>query len=322
MLSSQAEKRYEDAGPKGEAAELLAGLLSDQKYLPCKYFYDETGSRLFEEISRLEEYYPSRTEKAILGQHAEKLMRGIQRPSLIELGSGDCSKISILLHAIPKATLDQLTYVPIDVSPSAVEASRRQLQARFGPVAVQEIIADFTTAPRLARRHENRIFCFFGSTIGNLDRAVAGDFIAGLGRMLRPGERLLLGLDMVKDITVMERAYNDTKGVTVRFNKNILTVANQILAADFEPDYFRHRAFYHERRQRIEMHLVATRDMAVTSPFFEGDIKILKGQSIHTENAHKFTFDHILEFAAMGGLSVRAIYTDSNEWFTLTDFIK
>ncbi|MEJ2656000.1 MAG: L-histidine N(alpha)-methyltransferase [Desulfobacterales bacterium] len=307
---------------EAEGEEMLAGLMAAQRHLPCKFFYDETGSKLFEQITGLEEYYPSRTEKSILKRHAEELMRGAEGATLVELGSGDCSKISILLQALSMENLKASTYVPVDVSLSAMEESRCKLQDRFGTIEVCGIVADFIHQIHLVSQHEGRIFCFFGSTIGNLGRRDAVRFAAKLGKLTKTGERLLLGLDMVKDKAVLERAYNDEKGITARFNKNILNVANKILRTDFKPEYFRHHAFYNDEKQRIEMHLVATRDMIVKSPFFEGDLEIPKGQSIHTENSHKFTSHHIDEFALVSGLSVRAVYTDSNRWFTLTDFIK
>lgn len=305
-----------------EQEEMLSGLMANRKHLPCKFFYDEEGSRLFEQITRLEEYYPSRTEKSILKRHAEELMQGAEGASLVELGSGDCSKISILLQVLPRAMLKTSTYVPVDVSPSAMQASRYKLRERFGDIQICGIVADFMRQIHLVSQHENRIFCFFGSTIGNLDRWDAVQFVARLGRLIKRGERLLLGLDMVKDKAVLERAYNDERGVTARFNKNILKVANTILGTDFKPDFFRHHAFFNAEKQRIEMHLVAGRDMVVKSPFFEGDLEIAKGQTIHTENSHKFTSRHIGEFACAGGLSIRGVYTDSNRWFTLTDYIK
>lgn len=302
--------------------EMLAGLMAAQKHLPCKFFYDKTGSKLFEQITELEEYYLSRIEKSILKRYAGELMRGAEGSTLVELGSGDCSKISILLQELPRAILKNSTYVPIDVSLSAMEESRCKLQERFGVIEVSGIVADFLKQIHLVSKHENRIFCFFGSTIGNLDRRDAVRFIAKLGKSIKTGERLLLGLDMVKDSAVLEKAYNDEMGITAKFNKNILNVANKVLGADFDARYFRHHAFFNGKKQRIEMHLVATRDMVVKSPFFEGDLEIPKGQTIHTENSHKFTSYHIDEFAFVGGLSVRAVYTDSNRWFTLTDFIK
>ena len=224
--------------------EMLAGLMATQKYLPCKFFYDETGSKLFEQITRLEEYYPSRTEKSILKQNSGELMQGADGTTLVELGSGDCSKISILLQSLCREKLKTSTYVPIDVSLSAVEESRCKLQDRFGAIEVCGIVADFMHQIHLVSQHENRIFCFFGSTIGNLDRRDAFRFVAKLGKLIKRGERLLLGLDMVKDKLVLERAYNDEKGITAKFNKNILNVTNKILRTDFEPEYFRHHAFY------------------------------------------------------------------------------
>ena len=301
---------------------MLAGLMAAQKHLPCKFFYDEAGSKLFEQITRLEEYYPSRTEKSILKRHAGELMRGAEGASLVEIGSGDCSKISILLQALPEVILKTSIYVPVDVSLSAIEESRCKLEERFGAIEVCGIVADFMQQIHLVSQYENKIFCFFGSTIGNLDRRDAVRFVEKLGKLMNTRERLLLGLDMVKDKAVLEGAYNDEKGVTARFNKNILNVANKILGTDFESEYFRHHAFFDEEKQRIEMHLMATRDVTIKFPSFEGDLKIPKGQTIHTENSHKFTSHHIDEFASASGLSVRAVYTDSNRWFTLVDYIK
>jgi L-histidine N-alpha-methyltransferase len=322
QLTIPSNDAFREIAMNTEEEEMLAGLMAAQKHLPCKFFYDEAGSKLFEQITRLEEYYPSRTEKSILKRHAGELMRGAEGASLVEIGSGDCSKISILLQALPRAILKTSTYVPVDVSLSAIEESRCKIEERFGAIKICGIVADFMQQIHLVSQHENRIFCFFGSTIGNLDRRDADRFVAKLGKLIKTGERLLLGLDMVKDKAVLERAYNDEKGVTARFNKNILNVANKILGTDFEPEYFRHHAFFDEEKRRIEMQLVATRDMTVKSQFFERDLEIPKGQTIHTENSHKFTSHHIDEFASESGLSVRAVYTDSNCWFTLVDYIK
>ena len=321
-LTTPSNDAFREIAMKTEEEEMLAGLMAAQKHLPCKFFYDEAGSKLFEQITRLEEYYQSRTEKSILKRHAGELIRGVEGASLIEIGSGDCSKISILLQALPRALIKTSTYVPVDVSLSAIEESRCKLEERFGAIEVCGIVADFMQQIHLVSQHENKIFCFFGSTIGNLDRRDAVRFVAKLGKLIKTGERLLLGLDMVRDKSVLERAYNDEKGVTSRFNKNILNVANKILGTDFEPEYFRHHAFFDEEKQRIEMHLVATRDITIKFPFFEGDLEIPKGQTIHTENSYKFTYHHIDAFASASGLSVRAVYTDSNRWFTLVDYIK
>jgi L-histidine N-alpha-methyltransferase len=302
--------------------EILTGLQADRKYLPSKFFYDETGSRLFEKITRLDEYYPSRTEKSILDRHAKDLMQDAEGASLVELGSGDCSKVSILLQALPEETLPSLTYVPVDVSPSVLEESSCILQEKFNGVAVQGVVADFIQQLDLVSQYENKIVCFLGSTIGNLDIQEAVRFVARLGDMLESRERFLVGLDMVKDKQVLERAYNDEDELTAEFNKNILKVANKIAKTDFEPEHFEHQAFFNEHKQRIEMHLVATRDITVQTPLLDQDLEIQEGESIHTESSHKFTDDHIEEFASASDLSVRKVYTDSNRWFSLVDYIK
>jgi L-histidine N-alpha-methyltransferase len=252
-LNMLTDVAFREMAMKTDEEEMLTGLMAPQKYLPCKFFYDKTGSKLFEQITQLEEYYPSRTEKSILKQHAGELMRDAEGASFVEIGSGDCSKISILLQALPMATLQASTYVPVDVSLSAIEESRCNLQERFGVIAVYGIVADFMQQIHLASQYENRIFCFFGSTIGNLDRQDAVRFVAKLGKLIKTGERLLLGLDMVKDKCVLERAYKDKKDVTARFNKNILNVANKILETDFEPEYFQHHAFFDEKKRRTSL---------------------------------------------------------------------
>jgi L-histidine Nalpha-methyltransferase len=322
MPSQAAGETHSETDNGAEADEILGGLLASRKSLPCKFFYDEAGSQLFEQITRLDEYYPSRTEKSIMQRNGGVLMRGVAGASLIEIGSGDCSKISLLLQALPARTLETLTYVPVDVSSSAIEESRCKLQGNFAGIHVHGLEADFMQQIDLVLQYEKRIICFFGSTIGNLDRLEALRFVAKLGKLMKTGERLLLGLDMVKDRAVLEKAYNDEKGLTAKFNKNIIKVANKKIQTDFEPEHFRHHAFFDEQKLRIEMHLVATRDMTVKSPLFERDLKIRQAETIHTENSHKFTSDHIGEFAQAGGLSVRAVHTDSQRWFALVDYIK
>lgn len=321
-LAMQAEEMSWGMTVGSQDVEILSGLMADPMYVPSKFFYDEAGSKLFEQITRLDEYYPSRTEKWILKLHASELMEGADDASLVELGSGDCSKISILLTTLPRETLETLTYIPFDVSKSAINDSGCKLRERFGIIEISGIVADFMQHLDLVSPYENRVFCFFGSTIGNLDRRDAIQLLKKLGKLMRKGERLLLGLDMVKDKDVLEKAYNDEEGVTARFNKNVLNVANNKIGTDFNLEDFKHYAFFDEAKQRIEMHLVARKDMTVTSPFFDGALEIRKGESIHTENSHKFTTDHIDEIASNSRLSVRQMYADSNSWFTLVDYIK
>lgn len=312
---------YPDRSRKTEETEILGGLMAEKMCLPSKYFYNATGSRLFEQITRLHEYYPSRTEKSILKRYARDMMQG-GCAALVELGSGDCSKISLLLRTLPAEKLGALTYVPFDVSRSAVERSRQELEANFAPLRINGIVADFMRQIHLVPDYDDRVFCFFGSTLGNLARSEAFRFMETLGRMVQPGERLLVGLDRVKEKPVLETAYNDKYGVTDSFNKNILKVINSIIGADFNPDFFRHHAFFNEEKQRIEMHLVADRDMTVSSPLFERGLKICKGRHIHTENAHKYTDEHIEAFASCGGFRVKDVYSDDKTWFSLVDYVK
>ena len=327
MTYIEAIQPVRSASAKGAAARsdreaVLTGLKARRKYLPSKLFYDETGSWLFERITALEEYYPSRTEKSILWRHAQELMRGVREATLVEIGSGDCSKISLLLQALRPEALRTMTYVPIDVSPSAMEESRQQLRQRFGSLKVRGLVTDFLQRLDPVARYWNKLFCFFGSTIGNLERSQAERFLARLGRMMQQGERLLLGLDMVKERAVLERAYNDVSNVTARFNKNILHVVNRTIGADFDPDLFRHCAFFNEQQRRIEMHLVATCDMSIGSPCLDRDLEIREGESIHTESSYKFTAGDIEAFARCAGLEVNAVYTDENRWFSLVDYLR
>ncbi len=321
--TNQADGRpLRGAAATSEKEEVLVGLRARRKYLPSKLFYDEKGSRLFERITALEEYYPSRTEKSILRRYAPELMQGVREATLVEIGSGDCSKISLLLGALSPDALGTVTYVPIDVSASAMEQSRQQLRQRFAELEVRGLVADFLQRLDPVARYRNRLFCFFGSTIGNLQRRRAERFLERLGAMMQKGERLLLGLDMVKDREVLERAYNDEKEITARFNKNILRVVNRTIEADFDPDRFRHRAFFNERERRIEMHLVATSNMTVGSPCLDRDLEIRAGESIHTESSHKFTPGDIDAFGRCAGLEVNAVYTDDNRWFSLVDYVR
>lgn len=313
---------YADADAIEACEEILTGLLAEKKHIPSKYFYDERGSRLFEEITRLEEYYPSRTEKAILARHAADIVKGADGRSFIEFGSGDCSKISILFDALHEESLRKVTYIPVDVSLTAIEKSERDLQERFGAIEVRGIVADFMRDINLVPPDGERIFCFFGSTIGNLDREEGVGFVARVGGLMKKGDRFLLGLDMVKDKTVLQRAYNDDKGVTASFNRNILNVANEVAGTDFYPDKFDHDVTYNDEMQRIELRLTAAEEMAIRSPLLDRPIHIRRGESIHTENCHKFTEDHVREFAEAGCFAIRSEFTDTRGFFTLVEYTK
>ncbi len=297
--------------------EIAAGLMASHKYISSKYFYDDKGSCLFDKITSLEEYYPTRTEISILHKVSSFLANKLQDFSIIELGSGNASKISILFKKIPPNKLASLTYIPVDVSDSAIELSTQQLHVKYPDIRIEPMIADFVHQLHLLPAKEKRLICFFGSTIGNFTREQSLQFLTKLSSLMTLNDELLLGFDMVKNKKILENAYNDSKLVTEAFNKNILEVVNNLLATDFNPDNFEHYAFFNEQVSRIEMHLIATKNMVINSPHLDEKIILKKGESIHTENSHKFTEKQILALARQSGLTIKNIFKDDKEWFSI-----
>ena len=306
---------------KVEVSEIIDGLSAQQKYIPSKFFYDANGSKLFEDITCLPEYYPTRTEKALLKEIAPQISETFKNIDIVELGSGDCSKISILLDAIPFENRTTVRYIPVDVSHAAISKSARMLIERFPDIKVHGLIADFLKHLNVIPKESKRIFCFFGSTLGNLTRRQSVQFLLDLKAVMKPGDQLLIGLDMVKDIEVLENAYNDNQGVTAAFNKNILSSVNQYIKTAFSPVWFEHVAFYNQSKDRIEMHLRALKDIEISCMYLPENIEIKKGETIHTENSHKYTHWHIFDFTSITGLKINAVYTDNKQWFSLVHFI-
>lgn len=303
-------------------AEIFKGLKSGKKYISCKYFYDETGSKLFEKITGLKEYYLTRTEKSILNSAALQIMDHLSNYSIVELGSGDCSKISILLDAVHKDHVKTIEYIPVDLSQSAIEKSAGLLSEKYPLIKIYGIVADFIKQLPLIPKATNRLFCFFGSTIGNLNRKQSLEFIKDLSGNMLTGDQLLLGLDMVKSKPVLENAYNDSKQVTAEFNKNILNVVNNLAGTDFNMQDFEHLAFFNEEEARIEMHLKAKRNIKVNCSYTNEKIIIYEDDYIHTENSYKFTKNHITDFGAYSGLKINKIFSDAENWFSLVHMIK
>jgi L-histidine N-alpha-methyltransferase len=296
---------------------IAAGLTARKKHISCIYFYDTVGSKLFERITRLPEYYLARTEKSLLSEAALRISRELRNVDIVELGSGDCSKISILLEAVPSRVLPSVRYIPVDVSQSVIEESVAILVSTFPGMSIHGVVADFMKQLDLIPKGLKRFFCFLGSTVGNISEGDAIGFFRVLGGAMRAGDMLLLGADMVKSKGVLEKAYNDSEGVTAQFNRNILNVVNDIASTNFHPEAFEHVAFYNEEQSRIEMHLKAKEDQEVSSPFFAERITITKGESIHTENSHKFTHEYIEDFARAAGLEIQHIFSDRKKWFSL-----
>ena len=311
-----------DLGIEVVRKEIIDGLSFDNKHISSKFFYDEAGSRLFGEITRLEEYYPTRTEIAILKQIALNLMEQVKDVDLVELGSGDCSKISILFDAVPEENMSSIHYLPVDVSQSAMENAANQLINQYPNLTVSCQVADFARQLDKIPHNAQRLFCFFGSTIGNFEWKEANSFLKELSSNMYPGDQLLIGFDMVKDINVLHRAYNDSKGVTAAFNLNILNSIGQIIQADIPTELFEHKALYNPDKSRIEMYLQAKEHVRFSSNSLPGELIINKGESIHTENSHKYSMEDIHTFANVAGLRVRDIYMDSRKWFSLAHFEK
>lgn len=294
-------------------AEVLEGLSRPRKRLPPKLFYDQQGSRLFDAITELPEYYPTRTEIRILRDHgaamADRLGRGCV---LIELGSGSSLKIQTLL-----AALQPRVYIPIDISRAHLLESAQALAERFPELSIRAACADYSGPFELPLEPEWRdLAAFFpGSSIGNFDPDDARAFLKRVGRVLGPGGRLLIGVDLKKERAVLDAAYNDALGVTAAFNLNLLTRLNRELGADFEVDAFRHRAFFNEESSRIEMHLVSRGNQRVRVAGQVFDFRL--GESIHTENSYKYGIEDFQRLARPAGFVSEQVWTDADDLFSV-----
>lgn len=297
--------------------EIISGLQANPKQIPSKFFYDTKGSLLFEEITQLDEYYPSRTERSILKEIGPKIFKDLTDTDIIELGSGDGSKMLILLNEVIEENQEGLTYIPVDFSQSAVEKSIQFLSSIFPALNFMGITADFLSQVHLIPRNRRRLFCFLGSTLGNLNPDQAINFLCNVRNAMETSDELLLGVDMVKEQDVLNRAYNDSKGITAAFNKNILNVTNQIAGTNFNPDDFEHFAFFNAEHSRIEMHLKAVRNIQIKSPSLINPIHILKDETIHTENSYKQTLTSIGNLLNSCNLKIKEVYSDSRGWFSV-----
>jgi len=301
------------------ADDIRRGLAADQKFIPSKYFYDALGSQLFEEICRLPEYYLTRTELSLLRHTAKDLTDGFENGDIVELGSGASWKIRVLLDAMGKARRAGTRYVPVDVSEeSLIETSEKLLEA-YSELQILCVLADFTIdVHRLPLAHP-KLILFFGSTIGNLDDQQIRAFLKTVAQTLPADGKFLLGLDMVKPIDVLEAAYNDSRRITEDFNKNVLTVLNREMGADFHPGNFEHVAFFNEQLSRIEMHLRAKFATVVHFSELDLTVRIDKGETIQTEISRKFTRPEVEAYVKDAGMSVTRWNSDSNNWFSIAE---
>lgn len=297
--------------------ELRASLAETPRRIPSKYFYDERGSELFEAICELPEYYPTRAERAILERHAGEIVRASGCSELVELGSGAATKTRLLLDAMAEAGTLEL-YVPFDVSEEMVARVARELAEHYPGLRVHGVVGDFMTHLGKIPEGGCRLAAFLGGTIGNLQPEDARAFLARLARRLDPGDGLLLGTDLIKDPAVIEAAYDDGAGVTAEFNKNILRVVNRLTGGDFDPDSFRHRAFYDRERHRIEMRLVAERAQQVRLPALDLTLELREGEEILTEISTKYDRPKVETLLERAGFELERWYTDPDGLFALS----
>jgi L-histidine Nalpha-methyltransferase len=298
-------------------ADVRAGLTSVPKTLPPKYFYDARGSELFDEITRLPEYYLTRAETAILRRRAADIAGLARSESLVELGSGTSAKTRLLLRALlDGGTLRE--FVPFDVDPAVLTEAGDALAAEFPGLQIAPFVGDFTTDIGAIAAHGRRTVAFIGSTIGNLEPSARADFLAQVGAALRPGDTFLLGTDLVKDPGRLLRAYDDAAGVTAEFNRNVLVVVNRELEADFDVGAFQHVALWDAENEWMEMRLRAERAQQVTIGGLRLVVSFAAGEEMRTEISAKFRRDGIeAELAAAGMRAVR-FWTDPDGDFGLT----
>ncbi|MEC4020724.1 L-histidine N(alpha)-methyltransferase [Streptomyces sp. H27-D2] len=303
-----------DATTAALRADVLAGLTSEPKALPPKWFYDARGSELFERITQLPEYYPTRAEAEILRDRAADIAAASGARTLVELGSGSSEKTRHLLRALPELAC----YVPVDVSESALAQAGEALLAEHPELRVHALVADFTAPLDLPDTPGPRLFVFLGGTIGNLLPAERTAFLKAVRGRLEPGDALLIGTDLVKDEATLVAAYDDAQGVTAAFNKNVLAVMNRELGADFDPDEFDHIARWVPDGEWIEMRLRARTDLTVKIPALDLAVTFAAGEEMRTEVSTKFRHETVRDELAAVDLDLKEWWTDAAGRFALS----
>lgn len=298
--------------------DVINGLSQQPKTLPARYFYDDRGSELFEQICQLPEYYLTRTETQILEQFASDIAQLTGDCELIELGSGSSTKTRLLLDAY-QAQETPLHYVPIDVSAGMLEKSAQQLRHEYPAIQVHGIAATYNTGlANLQPSHLSaRMLMFIGSSLGNLNEAECDRFLTQIANALNPGDYFLLGLDLQKPKAILEAAYNDAQGVTAEFNLNMLRHLNQRFDGNFDLSQFKHQAIYDAVNHQIEMYLHSLTDQTVKLDKLDFQVKLAQGEAIRTEISRKFDPTAVRTLLSQHNLPVQKLFTDSNHWFGL-----
>jgi L-histidine N-alpha-methyltransferase len=293
--------------------DVWASLTRPQKELSPKYFYDATGAALFEEITRLPEYYPTRTERALLRDWAHDWVRSLAPRTLIELGAGSADKTRILLDGLPP----DATYVPVDISAAYLKGVADSIGREYARLRVVPSRSDISQALDLPAGLDHPVLvAFLGSTIGNFDPPSAVRLLHRVASAMQPNDRFLMGADLKKRRDVIESAYNDTRGVTAEFNRNILRVVNREAGTDFDPDHYDHLAYYNVAEDRIEMHLVARDRQVVTLPG-KGSVVFAPGESVRTEISCKYDRSRVSALFEQAGLEIESWITDPSSLYAL-----
>ena len=298
-------------------ADVTRGLSATPKQLPPKWFYDARGSELFEEITRLPEYYPTRRERAILAASAGEIAELSRADTLVELGSGSSEKTRLLLDAL-RAHGSLTRYVPVNVSDSALLEASESIVAAYPGLDVHGVIADFEAHLDRLPDDGRRLIAFLGSTIGNLDPPTRAHFLGEIAAGMDAGDALLLGTDLVKPVDRLVAAYDDAQGVTAAFNRNVLSVINRELGGDFDLDAFEHRAVWDQDQEWIEMRLRSTRDQVVTVSALDLEVSFANGEEMRTEISTKFRKERLEAELAAAGLRTARWWTDDDGDFGLS----
>jgi dimethylhistidine N-methyltransferase len=315
-----------DAEPEQEresfAAAVAAGLARRPRAIPCRFLYDEAGSRLFEEICQIPEYYLTRAEREILAARAERIAARFDRPiTLAELGSGSAAKTRLLIEACLRRH-GRLRYLPVDISRSMLEESSLALLERYESLEIRAIASELRTGLHHVGAETSRpkLILWLGSSVGNLGRHEAAAFLARVRQAMAPADGLLIGIDLRKDRAVLERAYDDAAGVTARFTLNLLARMNRELGARFDLRAFEHRAVYHEAEGRIEIRIVSRRAQRVAIEALGLELELAAGEGIHAEDSFKYSLEEIDALALGAGMRVGERWLDRAGRFSLSLF--
>lgn len=297
--------------------DVQEGLFEPPRSLPAKYFYDDQGSKLFDAICKTQDYYPTRTELSLLQKHVAEIIDAVKPNTCTELGAGTSAKTEIILAKL-NSSLDAFTYLSIDVCEEVLIESAHRLLNKFANLRIESVIGEYIpaiqAAPKLA---SPALYAFIGSSIGNFTEQESIELLSEVANKMTAEDYFLIGMDRVKDKQILERAYDDSEGVTAKFNLNVLNVLNYKLGANFDLSKFLHQAIYNEKQQQIEMYLISQCDQEINFPMFDKTIKLEKGEKILTEISRKYTKSSIEYLLEKSGLKEAMHFEPSNEYFSL-----